>query len=133
MAHLARCRGAFWQNRIAGGGGWRPSRSSCWAGGWRSCFFFQAEDGIRYLTVTGVQTCALPIYRERYIETLCAELHARLRAAGIDAEVYGRPKHIYSIYRKMQRKQLAFEQLFDVRSEERRVGKECRSRWSPYH
>src|SRR5256886_7254713 len=53
--------------------------------------------------------------RERYIETLCAQLHARLRAAGIEAEVYGRPKHIYSIYRKMQRKQLAFEQLFDVR------------------
>src|SRR6266576_1325962 len=41
--------------------------------------------------------------RERYIETLCAQLHERLRAAGIDAEVYGRPKHIYSIYRKMQR------------------------------
>jgi len=54
--------------------------------------------------------------RERYIEGLCAELHARLRGAGIEAEVYGRPKHIYSIYRKMQRKQLAFEQLFDVRA-----------------
>jgi len=54
--------------------------------------------------------------RERYIEALCAELLARLRAAGIEAEVYGRPKHIYSIYRKMQRKQLAFEQLFDVRA-----------------
>ena len=54
--------------------------------------------------------------RERYIETLCGELLARLRAAGIEAEVYGRPKHIYSIYRKMQRKQLAFEQLFDVRA-----------------
>ncbi|HEY0768535.1 MAG TPA: bifunctional (p)ppGpp synthetase/guanosine-3',5'-bis(diphosphate) 3'-pyrophosphohydrolase [Steroidobacteraceae bacterium] len=54
--------------------------------------------------------------RERYIETLCGELRARLRAAGIEAEVCGRPKHIYSIYRKMQRKQLAFEQLFDVRA-----------------
>src|SRR5437763_4433119 len=54
--------------------------------------------------------------RERHIEGLCAELHARLRGAGIEAEVYGRPKHIYSIYRKMQRKQLAFEQLFDVRA-----------------
>src|SRR5207253_1180632 len=54
--------------------------------------------------------------RERYIETLCAELRAGLAAAGIAAEVYGRPKHIYSIYRKMQRKQLAFEQLFDVRA-----------------
>jgi GTP pyrophosphokinase len=54
--------------------------------------------------------------RERYIETLCAALRADLAAAGIAAEVYGRPKHIYSIYRKMQRKQLAFEQLFDVRA-----------------
>ncbi len=54
--------------------------------------------------------------REHYIEALCGELQDHLRAAGIPAEVYGRPKHIYSIYRKMQRKQLAFEQLFDVRA-----------------
>jgi GTP pyrophosphokinase len=54
--------------------------------------------------------------RERYIEDLCSSLQAELRKAGIDAEVYGRPKHMYSIYRKMQRKHLAFEQLFDVRA-----------------
>jgi GTP pyrophosphokinase len=54
--------------------------------------------------------------REQYIAALCAELHAALAAAGISAQVYGRPKHIYSIYRKMQRKQLAFAQLFDVRA-----------------
>ncbi len=54
--------------------------------------------------------------RERYIAALCEELHVRLQAAGVEAEVYGRPKHIYSIYRKMQNKQLAFEQLFDVRA-----------------
>jgi GTP pyrophosphokinase len=54
--------------------------------------------------------------RERYIEELCQSLQAELRTAGITAEVYGRPKHMYSIYRKMQRKQLAFEQLFDVRA-----------------
>ena len=54
--------------------------------------------------------------REHYIEELCAELRAQLRGVGVAAEVYGRPKHIYSIYRKMQRKQLAFEQLFDVRA-----------------
>src|SRR6516165_8743084 len=54
--------------------------------------------------------------REHYIEALCAELQGELRTAGIAAEVYGRPKHIYSIYRKMRRKQLAFEQLFDVRA-----------------
>jgi GTP pyrophosphokinase len=54
--------------------------------------------------------------RERYIEDLCANLKAEMSKAGITAEVYGRPKHMYSIYRKMQRKHLAFEQLFDVRA-----------------
>jgi GTP pyrophosphokinase len=54
--------------------------------------------------------------RERYIETLCATLRAELEKAGVHAEVYGRPKHMYSIYRKMTRKHLAFEQLFDVRA-----------------
>ncbi len=54
--------------------------------------------------------------RERYIEALCATLRAELEKAGIKAEVYGRPKHMYSIYRKMARKHLAFEQLFDVRA-----------------
>ena len=54
--------------------------------------------------------------RERYIEELCERLRSELQASGIQAEVYGRPKHMYSIYRKMQRKQLAFEQLFDVRA-----------------
>jgi GTP pyrophosphokinase len=54
--------------------------------------------------------------RERYIDALCTQLQEELRATGIAADVYGRPKHIYSIYRKMQRKQLAFEQLFDVRA-----------------
>jgi GTP pyrophosphokinase len=54
--------------------------------------------------------------RERYIETLCAQLRAELEKAGVHAEVYGRPKHMYSIHRKMSRKHLAFEQLFDVRA-----------------
>ncbi len=54
--------------------------------------------------------------RERYIEALCQDLQQHLRQAGIAAEVYGRPKHMYSIYRKMQRKQLEFEQVFDVRA-----------------
>ncbi len=54
--------------------------------------------------------------RERYIEALCATLRAELQKAGLQAEVYGRPKHMYSIYRKMMRKHLAFEQLFDVRA-----------------
>jgi GTP pyrophosphokinase len=55
--------------------------------------------------------------RERYIEDVCALLQRELRKAGVAAvAVYGRPKHIYSIWRKMQRKQVAFEQLFDVRA-----------------
>jgi GTP pyrophosphokinase len=54
--------------------------------------------------------------RERYIEVLCESLQSELRKAGVTADVYGRPKHMYSIYRKMQRKQLAFDQLFDVRA-----------------
>ena len=56
------------------------------------------------------------VAREQYIENVCALLGAELAAAGVRAQVYGRPKHIYSIWRKMQRKQLAFEQLFDVRA-----------------
>ena len=54
--------------------------------------------------------------RERYIEQVCAALQAELEGAGVKARVHGRPKHIYSIWRKMQRKQLAFGQLFDVRA-----------------
>lgn len=54
--------------------------------------------------------------RERYISEVCATLEAALAASGIEAEIYGRPKHMYSIHRKMQRKQLAFEQLFDLRA-----------------
>jgi len=54
--------------------------------------------------------------RERYITELCRSLETMLRAAGVVAEVYGRPKHIYSIHRKMERKQLTFEHVFDLRA-----------------
>jgi GTP pyrophosphokinase len=54
--------------------------------------------------------------RERYINDLCKSLETMMKAAGIDGEVYGRPKHIYSIHRKMERKQLSFEQVFDLRA-----------------
>jgi GTP pyrophosphokinase len=55
--------------------------------------------------------------RERYIEEVCALLQRELRQAGVvAAAVYGRPKHIFSIWRKMQRKRVNFEQLFDVRA-----------------
>jgi GTP pyrophosphokinase len=56
------------------------------------------------------------VAREQYIVDLVRELTALLAAEGIAAEIYGRPKHIFSIWRKMQRKQLTFEQLFDVRA-----------------
>jgi GTP pyrophosphokinase len=54
--------------------------------------------------------------RERYIAEFSQLLARELAALGIEAEVRGRPKHLYSIYRKMRRKELAFEELFDVRA-----------------
>jgi GTP pyrophosphokinase len=54
--------------------------------------------------------------RERYIDELKAELQQSMRAAGIEAAIEARPKHIFSIWRKMQAKQLAFEQLMDIRA-----------------
>src|SRR6266705_4135066 len=70
-------------------------------------FFFQAEDGIRYRTLTGVQTCALPIYSAICCTTLFSSLFL-CRQSSVIFFVGGR-------------------------SEERRVGKECRSRWWPHH
>jgi GTP pyrophosphokinase len=54
--------------------------------------------------------------RERYIDALCVTLRTELSTGDVTADVYGRPKHIYSIFRKMQRKQLAFDEVFDVRA-----------------
>lgn len=54
--------------------------------------------------------------RERFIETLKATLQQALAAHGIQAQVSGRPKHIYSIWRKMQKKQVAMEELYDLRA-----------------
>src|SRR6516164_436681 len=71
-------------------------------------FSFQAEDGIRDVTVTGVQTCALPI-SARAPGLVLGEL---ARGALVPSSALGRP---------------------GARSEERRVGKECRCRWSPSH
>jgi GTP pyrophosphokinase len=52
--------------------------------------------------------------RERYIEDVQGLIGRELAKAGISGEISGRPKHIYSIYRKMKRKALAFEQVMDV-------------------
>src|SRR2546430_977949 len=115
---------------------WRrllPTRMS----GYRLCvavFFFQAEDGIRDLTVTGVQTCALPISGSLHSHLLIAHgtgddnVHLQntiqMTQAFIDAgkefDLMLYPRKLHSI-------------SGPLRSEERRVGKECRSRWSPYH
>lgn len=54
--------------------------------------------------------------RERYIEEIIELLRKELSSAHINAEIAGRPKHIYSIWRKMQRKGLTFDQLYDVRA-----------------
>jgi len=54
--------------------------------------------------------------RERYIEEVIAQLKQKLDAAGIPAEVTGRPKHIHSIINKMRRKQVEFGELYDVRA-----------------
>src|SRR2546429_3158662 len=78
-------------------------------------FFFQAEDGIRDVAVTGVQTCALPIYQ------------SRAREGGHRRQAARRPVS------PAQRIPDPAAPAAGARSEERRVGKECRSRWSPYH
>ncbi len=55
------------------------------------------------------------IERSKQIDRVIKRLEARLKAEEIQAEISGRPKHIYSIYRKMQRKGIPFDQVFDVR------------------
>src|SRR2546426_5479201 len=90
-------------------------------------FFFQAEDGIRDYKVTGVQTCALPIYRRLRIGV---RGRARLGTASLQGVARGR----YDLLRPALRGTgAARHRARSDRSEERRVGKECRSRWSPYH
>ena len=54
--------------------------------------------------------------RERFVEEVREELKRQLARAHIDAEVTGRAKNIYSIWRKMQRKKLDFSQIFDIRA-----------------
>jgi GTP pyrophosphokinase len=54
--------------------------------------------------------------REQYMRDFVGNLNQQLKALQINGVVYGRPKHIYSIWKKMQQKSLDFEQLFDVRA-----------------
>src|SRR5256885_5001476 len=96
----------------------------------RAFFFFQAEDGIRDYKVTGVQTCALPIFPPlQSLNAIPNNLPIQLTS------FVGREKEIAEVKRLLATTRLMT--LTGVggtgRSEERRVGKECRSRWSPYH
>ena len=56
------------------------------------------------------------VERGDFIEKVVARLHKELQAQGIAAEVYGRPKHIYSIWNKMQGKDIEFSEVYDVRA-----------------
>jgi RelA/SpoT family (p)ppGpp synthetase len=53
--------------------------------------------------------------RDRYLQRVIAEVQGRLRLEGVAAEIDGRSKHTYSIYRKMRRKGVEFDQIYDVR------------------
>jgi GTP pyrophosphokinase len=62
--------------------------------------------------------------RQRYIVEVIAILQRELEAAGVVAEVTGRPKHIYSIWNKMRRKQAGIDQVYDIRAVRILVGSE---------
>src|SRR5690554_7493221 len=115
-----------------------PSRSSMTSmmADCASCFFFQAEDGIRGADVTGVQTCALPISVVQPAPQASQDER--------ENEMVGSPALIIPEFplidqkpffkRLMKRVRfLASEALTAQRSEERRVGKECRALELPYH
>src|SRR2546422_6331893 len=87
-------------------------------------FFFQAEDGIRDVAVTGVQTCALPI-----------SARGRRRPTRFNSDTTTPTSSACTPRETRSRRQRSRLRAGppSQRSEERRVGKECRSRWSPYH
>ena len=106
-------------------------------GGGVGFFFFQAEDGIRDWSVTGVQTCALPIYslnvfgKEVFKYSGCAIKMARqLENGNVETKSKG-----WLLYQDPETGEFLERMVnpYTGGSEERRVGKECRSRWSPYH
>src|SRR5260221_10751163 len=105
-------------------------------------FFFQAEDGIRDHCVTGVQTCALPILSIEPHVTI-SEMVKDLKggssfdtnqALGAATLGWQRGYGVVSFGKLNLPWVLEYiARQKEHRSEERRVGKECRSRWSPYH
>src|SRR5687768_18613724 len=88
-------------------------------------FSFQAEDGIRDVAVTGVQTCALPI-----LQPEPDRITREIEILGLRKEVAEATGGEMTCS-DMDDTPVEIQEQF--RSEERRVGKECRSRWSPYH
>src|SRR5690606_39394396 len=96
-------------------------------------FFFQAEDGIRDFHVTGVQTCALPIC---VLLGICAVPVSQAAEPGAKPDL-AKGEQLY-VNGDMARGVIACaschgdagNSIIPVRSEERRVGKECRGRWS---
>lgn len=83
---------------------------------------WQLEDlSLRYLEPDKYKEIAVKLSerrgtRELYMQRMISELESSLITNNIEASVYGRPKHIYSIYRKMMKKQVPFEQIFDLRA-----------------
>src|SRR5438874_7210958 len=94
-------------------------------------FFFQAEDGIRDLYVTGVQTCALPISSRP--DGSGEPPYVSISSAGVIshslAQARRKRRFIAPDWQSVKTVCAAASQ---TRSEERRVGKECRSRWAQY-
>src|SRR5260221_10302238 len=89
--------------------------------------FFKAEDGIRGHCLSGVQLCSLPIFTANVPVWLTAPPAVLVR---FEPTVVA-PKLVVPAVLVVVRN--APVEPLTVRSEERRVGKECRSRWSPYH
>ena len=83
---------------------------------------WELEDlALRYLEPEQYQTIARGLAerraeREQYIKDVIATLQRTFAEAGIQAEITGRPKHIYSIWRKMQRKGVDLQEIFDLRA-----------------
>src|SRR2546427_5772185 len=98
----------------------------------RCFFFFQAEDGIRDLTVTGVQTCALPICGAARVGGHPLRVY---QGDGVGAVLDQRAEPLLALAQRGVGPRALGEvpPQGRARSEERRVGKEGRSRWAPYH
>src|SRR2546430_9171926 len=97
--------------------------------------FFQAEDGIRDLTVTGVQTCALPIcfLLLTHLQTNQAGLYSVKVSNAFGVALSSNARLTILTTPPCLAVPDGLSAWWPLRSEERRVGKECRSRWSPYH